>query len=69
MTPIATARGWPELSFLSRVAFKVEQIRDDLGSVGAVLADQVGDDIDTDRDIQDGHSSQGPLGGLVDEGV
>ncbi len=32
-----------ELSFLSRVAFKVEQIRDDLGSVGAVLADQVGD--------------------------
>jgi len=32
-----------ELGFLSRVAFKVEQIRDDLGSVGAVLADQVGD--------------------------
>lgn len=32
-----------ELSFLSRVAFKVEQIRDDLGSVGSVLADQVGD--------------------------
>ena len=32
-----------ELGFLSRVAFKVEQIRDDLGSVGSVLADQVGD--------------------------
>lgn len=32
-----------ELGFLSRVAFKVEQIRDDLGSVGAVLADQVND--------------------------
>jgi superfamily II DNA/RNA helicase len=30
-----------ELGFLSRVAFKVEQIRDDLGSVGAVLSDQV----------------------------
>jgi len=32
-----------ELGFLSRVAHKVEQIRDDLGSVGSVLADQVGD--------------------------
>ncbi|MEZ5231301.1 MAG: DISARM system SNF2-like helicase DrmD [Acidimicrobiales bacterium] len=32
-----------ELGFLSLVAHKVEQIRDDLGSVGAVLADQVGD--------------------------
>ncbi len=32
-----------ELGFLSRVAYKVEQIRDDLGSVGSVLADQVGD--------------------------
>ena len=32
-----------ELGFLSKVAYKVEQIRDDLGSVGAVLADQVGD--------------------------
>ena len=32
-----------ELGFLSRVAHKVEQVRDDLGSVGAVLADQVGD--------------------------
>lgn len=32
-----------ELGFLSCVALKVEQIRDDLGSVGAVLADQVGD--------------------------
>jgi superfamily II DNA or RNA helicase len=32
-----------ELGFLSRVAFKVEQIRDDLGSVGAVIAEQVGD--------------------------
>jgi superfamily II DNA or RNA helicase len=32
-----------ELGFLSRVAFKLEQIRDDLGSVGAVLAEQVGD--------------------------
>jgi hypothetical protein len=30
-----------ELGFLSRVAFKVEQIRADLGSVGAVIADQV----------------------------
>jgi len=44
-------RGWEsdpsgfaaELGFLSLVAHKVEQIRDDLGSVGAVLADQVGD--------------------------
>ncbi len=32
-----------ELGFLSLVAHKVEQIRDDLGSVGSVLADQVGD--------------------------
>jgi superfamily II DNA or RNA helicase len=32
-----------ELGFLSMVAHKVEQIRDDLGSVGAVLSDQVGD--------------------------
>ena len=32
-----------ELGFLSLVALKVEQIRDDLGSVGAVLADQIGD--------------------------
>jgi superfamily II DNA or RNA helicase len=32
-----------ELGFLSLVAQKIEQIRDDLGSVGAVLADQVGD--------------------------
>ena len=32
-----------ELGFLSLIAHKVEQIRDDLGSVGAVLADQVGD--------------------------
>jgi superfamily II DNA or RNA helicase len=32
-----------ELGFLSRVAYKVEQIRDDLGSVGSVLADQIGD--------------------------
>lgn len=32
-----------ELGFLSKVAHKVEQIRDDLGSVGSVLADQVGD--------------------------
>lgn len=32
-----------ELGFLSTVAHKVEQIRDDLGSVGAILADQVGD--------------------------
>ena len=32
-----------ELGFLSRVAYKVEQIRDDLGSVGSVLADQVGE--------------------------
>jgi superfamily II DNA or RNA helicase len=32
-----------ELKFLSLVAHKVEQIRDDLGSVGAVLSDQVGD--------------------------
>lgn len=32
-----------ELGFLSLVAHKVEQIRDDLGSVGPVLADQVGD--------------------------
>jgi superfamily II DNA or RNA helicase len=32
-----------ELGFLSTVAFKVEQIRDDLGSVGAVLSDQIGD--------------------------
>jgi len=32
-----------ELGFLSMVAHKVEQIRDDLGSVGAVLADQIGD--------------------------
>lgn len=32
-----------ELGFLSRVAYKVEQIRDDLGSVGSVLAEQVGD--------------------------
>ncbi len=32
-----------ELGFLSRVAYKVEQVRDDLGSVGSVLADQVGD--------------------------
>lgn len=32
-----------ELGFLSRVAYKVERIRDDLGSVGSVLADQVGD--------------------------
>jgi superfamily II DNA or RNA helicase len=30
-----------ELGFLSQVARKVEQIRDDLGSVGPVLADQV----------------------------
>ncbi len=30
-----------ELGFLSTVALKVEQIRDDLGSVGAVLEDQV----------------------------
>ena len=30
-----------ELGFLSRVAYKVEHIRDDLGSVGSVLADQV----------------------------
>ncbi|MDP9389480.1 MAG: DISARM system SNF2-like helicase DrmD [Actinomycetota bacterium] len=44
-------RGWEddasafatELGFLSKVAYKVEQIRDDLGSVGAVLADQLGD--------------------------
>jgi superfamily II DNA or RNA helicase len=32
-----------ELGFLSLVAHKVEQVRDDLGSVGSVLADQVGD--------------------------
>ena len=32
-----------ELGFLSLVAHKVEQIRDDLGSVGPVLADQIGD--------------------------
>lgn len=32
-----------ELGFLSLVAHKVEQIRDDLGSVGSVLADQIGD--------------------------
>ena len=32
-----------ELGFLSLVAHKIEQVRDDLGSVGAVLADQVGD--------------------------
>ena len=45
------------------------QSRDDSDRHSAGLADHVGDDIDTDRDIQDGHSSQGPLGGLVDEGV
>lgn len=38
-----TSRFATELGFLSRVAYKVEQIRDDLGSVGTVLADQVGD--------------------------
>lgn len=32
-----------DLQFLSMVAHKVEQIRDDLGSVGAVLAEQVQD--------------------------
>ncbi|MGB3676005.1 MAG: DISARM system SNF2-like helicase DrmD, partial [Candidatus Nanopelagicales bacterium] len=45
-----------ELGFLSRVVHKVEQIRDDLGSVGAVLADQVGDAMLGRRSAIDDHA-------------